>query len=1166
MRTVLQLTALAALCMNAYSQQDPRGHIEGQVTDTTGAVVPRASLKATNAATGVVTAAVSNEQGVYEASYLNPGTYNLEVSISGFKRWTRPSLEVRTGERLRIDVRLEVGAVTESVEVSAETPVLESVTSTVGQVISSKQTAELPLRGGSLAWLYTLAPGVVLPGLPAGGPWNVDQASAARVAGGGLGGFDYNLDGVSSNAYGGRTAIVPPQDMVQELRIDTTSYDAAVGHSTGGAVNISLKSGTNQLHGTAGAWLAKGPMVSRNFFLNKFIFDPATGPVTQEKIEANTPADNWWRTSVAVGGPVVVPKIYNGRSRTFWMFGYQSADRSQPVLSNVSVPTEAQRGGDFSALLRLGSQYQIYDPFTTTPSGARLSRQPLAGNLIPASRIAASAKGILKYYPLPNTGGTADGQQNFSVTAPKDQVLHQPVFKIDQNWSARDHMFFRYSRSDFNGKFDKFVADSTVRGRSRQRPHRGAALDNVWVISPAMILDSRYGFTWFREYQSFDNIGFNLTEFGFPASLTSQLDPQGVSFPQINVNGLLQLGNDGGFSQKYYSHSLLNTLSWTKGLHSVRFGADVRLLYDNSVTYGNVSPRMNFDQNYTRGPLDNSPNSPFGQGLASLLFGIPTGGFADVNDSRAESSKFYALFAQDDWRLTRRLTLNLGLRWEVEAPTVERYNRTTLDFDFKTPNPIEAQARAQYARSPIAEIPAAAFHTLGGVTFAGVGGLPRAIRDSYYGAVMPRIGMAYQLTPNTVIRAGYGIFYSLLGADFSDVSQPGFNQRTNIVPTNDNGVTYVASISNPLANGLQRPRGAADGLQTFLGRTPGFFSTDGRRGYTQRWNFNIQVEPIKRTVLEIGYMASRSVRQPVVTQFNSVPKQYLSSSAVRDQAVIDFLSANVANPFLGIPGFAGTSFLTSSTTTRGQLLRPYPQFTDLSTSLPSGYAWYHAFTTRLDRRFSGGVLVQANYTWSTTMEALTYLNDTDSQLNRSMSDLDRPHRFAASGVWELPVGKGKLLFRNSPGWLDHVTGGWQVQAIFTGQAGAPLAFGNVIYRGTYSQLSLAADERKLERWFNTSGFETNSRLQPANNIRTFPARIRQVRAPGINLWDLSAFKNFRIREGLKLQVRGEAEGALNHPNFDAPNTNPANTLFGTITGTSSGEGERRIFVGLKLIF
>ena len=1161
---IVLFAALAGIA--ALAQQDPRGRLEGLVTDSTGAAAPRTSLRATNLETGVSVTGMTNEQGIYEVPYLNPGQYRLEAELAGFKRWTQPAIEVRTGERLRIDVRLEVGALSESIEVVAETPVLESVSSTVGQVISSRQTSELPLRGGSLAWLYTMAPGVVLPNLPAGGPWNIEQASAARVAGGGLGSFDFNLDGVSSNSYGGRTAFVPPPDMVQELRIDTTSYDAAIGHSTGGAINISLKSGSNQLHGALGAWLAKGPMVTRDFFRNKFIFDPATGPVTEAKIKANTPVDSWRRTSVAVGGPVLAPKIYNGRNRTFWMFGYQSHHRSQPVQQNVSVPTEAQRNGDFSALLRLGSQYQIYDPLTTQPSGARLTRQPLAGNIVPASRIGAAARNLLKHYPMPNTAGTADFQQNFSTTTPRHQVLHQPVLRLDQNWSERHRTFGRYSRSDFEGEFDRFVPDSPVRGRSRRRPHRGAALDHVWVFSPQWVLDTRYGFTWFQEYQSFDNIGFPLGEFGFPSSLISQLDPRAISFPQINASGLLQLGNDSGFSQKYYSHSLLHTLSWTRGLHSVRFGADARLLYDNSVTYGNVSPRLNFDPLYTRGPFDNSPNAPAGQGLASLLFGIPTGGWVDLSDSRAETSQFHAFFAQDDWRITRNLTLNLGLRWELETPTVERFNRTTLDFDFAVPNPIEPEARAQYGRAPIPEVAPGVFRTLGGVTFAGAGGNPRRIRHVYYRALMPRFGLAWQLGPRIVIRTGYGIFFALLGADFSDVSQPGFNQRTNIVPTNDNGVTYAASISNPLPGGLQQPRGSADGLLTFLGRTPGFFSADGRRPYTQRWTFNIQLEPVKRTLVEIGYIGSRSVRQRVSTEFNAVPQQYLSTLPARDQPAIDFLSSVVTNPFAGISGFAGTALFTSRTTTRSQLLRPYPHFAELNAALPAGAAWYNALTARLDRRFSGGLLIQANYTWSTTMEALSYLNDTDSLLHQVVSNLDRPHRFAASGIWELPVGRGKPALGRSPAWLDQVIGGWQVQAIYTAQSGPPLGFGNLIYRGAWDQLAIASDRRTLERWFNTDGFEKNSRLQLAGNLRAFPVRIRQVRAAGINLWDLSAFKNFRLREGMRVQLRGEAEGALNHPHFDPPNTNPASTLFGAVTSTQNGEGERRVFVGLKLIF
>ncbi len=1155
---------LLLVLATASAQQDPRGTILGQVTDVSGAVVPGALVRAVNNETGVAISSRANEQGNYEIPFLMPGRYTIEAEMSGFKRWSQTNVELRTGERLRIDVRLEVGALTEAVQVTAEAPVLENVTATLSQVISSRQASDLPLRGGSVAWLYLLTPGVILPSLPAGGPWNIDQASDASAAGAGRRSFDYNVDGVSNNSYGGRTAFVPPPDLVQEVRVETTSYDAAVGHTAGGSINISLKSGTNALHGTAAASLAKGPLLTRNFFLNRFIFDPRTGPVTPEKIKNNTPVERWWRYSFTAGGPVFIPHLYNGKNRTFWMFGFQAHDRAQPVSSLQSVPTEAQRRGDFSALLALGPQYQIYDPFTTQPSGTRFVRQPLPGNIIPASRMDPAAMTILKYFPAPNAPGTPDGLQNYSVTTDKSQVLHQPVARIDHVFTDKNRFFGRYSHSDFKGRFDNYVKGSNVRGRLRERPHRGVALDDVVVLNPSMVLDVRYGFTWFQELQSFTNMGWDLREFGFPSSLIAMLDPRGISFPQINVSGLLQLGNDGGFRQVNYTHSLLSLLSWMHQAHALRLGADLRLVFENRKDYGNVSPRMVFDPTYTRGPFDNSPAAPAGQGLASLLFGIPSGGWVDLNDSRAEKSGFYSVFLQDDWRLHRNLTLNLGLRWEFESPIVERFNRTTLDFDFVTPNPIEPQARVQYARAPIPEIPAEAFRTIGGVTFAGQNGLPRRLRDPYYRALMPRIGFALQLRPKTVLRGGYGLFFGLLGADFSDVSQPGFNQRTDIVASLDGGVTYVASISNPFPSGVQQPRGAAGGLTTFLGRSPGFFARDGRRPYTQRWSLTLQFEPIRSTLFELGYIGSRSVKQRVGTEFNPVPARYLSGSPVRDQATIDFLSAAVANPFLGIPAFAGSAFYAARTTTRAQLLRPYPHFTGLNTGLPAGASWYNALTVRFERRLRGGLQAQANYTWSKTMEALMYLNDTDSRLHQVVSDLDRPHRFVATAIYELPFGRGKPIARKASGFWNYLIGGWQVQGIYTGQSGPPLAFGNVIYTGRFHDLRRAHPTPDL--WFNIQGFERDPRRQLAYNLRTFPARLSQVRADGINLWDLGAFKNFTWREGIRLQFRAEAEGALNHPNFDSPNTTPTSTLFGTVSGTQTGEGERRVFLGLKVIF
>jgi len=1147
--------------------QDPRGAIVGQVSDTTGAVVPGVAVRATNLETKVTVSATSNEQGNYEIPYLLPGAYAIAAELAGFKGWSRPRVELRMGDRLRIDIALEVGNVTESVEVTAQAPVLESTSASIGQVISSRQIADLPLRSGNVAWLFSMAPGVILQMLPFDGPWNIEQAASLSVAGAGPRSFDFNVDGVSNNSYGGRTAFVPPADMVQEVRIDTASYDAAVGHTTGGAINISLKAGTNALHGTLGAAVSSGPMMTRNFFTNKFIFDPTTGPITPEKIKANTPSLRWLRYSAAVGGPVYLPKLYDGRAKTFWMFGYQTHNRRRPNATVHTVPTPAQRTGDFSALLALGSQYQIYDPLTTTPSGAtRFARQPLAGNRIPASRLDATAQKILRYFPAPNTAGTADGLNNYARTRQDTQDLYQPIARVDHNFSEARRMFARYSHSDFYGHFDQLIAGSSVRGRQRRRPHRGVALDNVFVLSPRTVLDVRYGFTWFQEFQSFDNMGWNLSEFGFPASLIRELDPAGISFPVINVTGLLQLGNDGGFKRVNDSHSLLTVLSWMRGNHSVKAGFDGRLLFETNQEYGNVAPRLDFAQAYTRGPLDNSPVAPAGQGLASFLLGIPTGGWVDLNDSRAEFSQFYAGFLQDDWRVTKKLTLNLGLRWECESPVTERFNRTTRDFDFRSVNPIQARAQAQYARAPILEVPASEFRTVGGVTFAGLGGQPRGIRDPYRRALMPRLGFAYQLARQVVVRGGYGIYFDMLGAEFSDVSQPGFNQRTNVLASLDNGQTYVASIANPLPSGLEQPKGAAGGLETYLGRSPGFFAATGVRPYIQRWSYSIQYEPAQQMLFELGYIGTRAVRQRVSTEFNPVPRRYLSTSPARDQATIDYLSARVANPFVGLAGFAGSALFAAANTTRSQLLQPYPHFSGLSAGLPAGASWYHALMARFERRFSRGLQAQASYTWSKTMRAVDYLNATDNIPEHVVCMFDRPHRLAMTAMYELPFGAGRRWGGAARGLLNHLIGGWQVQAIYQAQSGPPLEFGNVIYRGTYRDLRLSGDQQTLDGWFNTAGFERNPNLQLANNIRTFPTRVAAARADGINVWDLAAHKTFRLMEKLKLQLRGEAEGAMNHPNFEAPNAAPTSTLFGCVTVTQTGQEERRIFVGLKLLF
>jgi len=1148
--------------------QDPRGAITGRVVEHSGGVIAGAAIHVTNIDNNVKISALTNGEGNYEILYLAPGPYKIEVSLAGFETFARQGIELHIGDRLQVDAKLELSGVKQTVDVNAEAPLLESANANLGQVIDSKQVSEMPLRGASLASLYASAPGVLIDSMAYDGPWNIAQTSSFAMGGSGpsTGGIEFTLDGIGNNSYSGQTAFTPPADMVQEVRIQTNSYDAAVGHTFGGSINVALKSGTNMLRGSLSAIGTAGPLITRNFFVDQFIFNPATGPITDQKIHDNTPAVKWLRYSAVVGGPVVLPKLYNGKNKTFWIFGMQIHNRVRPISSTSSVPTIAQRTGDFSALLALGASYQIYDPSTAAPTSAtRYSRAPFAGNIVPASRINAIAKMIANDYPLPNTSGAADASNNYFRTRPETQNLYQPEGRVDQYFSEKHRMFVRYTHSNFYGHFDQYIPGSTIRGRDRQRPEKGLAMDNVFVLGGTKVLDVRYGFTWFRELEYYDNSGWDLTTFGLPKSYISQLDPRGIAFPEVAVSGLLALGQAGGLNQINYSHTLATTFNMVVRNHDIKIGFDGRMLLDNTVTYGNVSPHYDFAGTYTSGPVDNSAVGPgSGQSIASMLLGIPTGGYTDLNASRADRSKFVGLYVQDDWRLSRKLTLNVGLRYEYESPVVERYDRAVRDFNFTITNPIQAAAQAQYAKSPIPQV--ATLLTPGGVTFAGVNGNPRGFRDPYYKAFMPRIGLAYAIRPRMVFRGGFGIFFAPSGADFITAQQSGFSQRTNITPSLDSGLTFAASISNPFPTGLALPAGASGGLLTYLGRQPGFFPASATRAYNQRWSGALQFEPIRKVVTEIGYIGSKAVGLSATTDFDPVPRQYLSTLPTRDATVINLLTANVANPFNNINGFQGSTYYTSSTLQRAQLLKPLPQFSALTAGLPAGSSWYHALTARAERRFGRGLSMNFSFTHSRTMEAVSYLNPTDSTPEHVISSLDRPNRVVASVIWEVPFGKGKALFSGAPRIVNQIIGGWQVQSTFQDQSGPGLAFGNVLYYSTFDKIALAPDQKSLQQWFDTSQFEKASGKALANNIRSFPSRLSVVRAAGIVTLDASMFKTFTFRDRMRLQIRAEGEGITNHPNFAAPNVNPTAAAFGTITATQTGQEERRISLGLKLSF
>jgi hypothetical protein len=1135
--------------------QDPRGFVRGTVMDNSGAVIPGAKVRATNNETGVVALATANDAGLYSIPYLIPGFYRLTVEHQGFKSFVRDKIEVRVSETVEVPITLEVGAVTETVEVKAESPALETASASLGQIMDQRRISELPQRGANPLELTLLTPGVAnTTNLRLRKSMAPEATSDISADGAGRFNNEFQIDGISNTAADrgrgyARVAFAPPASAVREFKMQTAAYDASVGHTMGSVVNVSTASGTNDVHGEAHWWLRHSALDAPNFFNNK---NNTPRPVYQDN-----------RYGLSGGGPIVLPKLYNGRNRTFFFYAFEGNQFGVPTQFSRTVPTADQRRGDFSALLPLrNANYQVYDPLTTRPAaGGRFERQPFAGNIIPASRLDRLGVNLANLYPLPNSPSTAtsDNRNNY-FSAPKAiQKTYSNLLRLDHAWNENHRMFLRlhydFWKEDKNHDFL-----NEINGIHQNRPNRGVALDDVLVLNPTTVLNLRYGFTSTKWWQYRTSRGFDYAALGFSPQLIALTEKGQAPLPRISPGAYSQLSwweEPGDGVNSSLTHSATANITKLAGNHSLRFGPEYRVYrsFNNRRPVG-VAPDLSFTNTYTRGPLDNSPAAPIGQDLAAMLLGIPAGSM-DVATSSALQNQYVALYLQDDWKVTRKLTLNVGLRYEIETPVTERYNRLLAGFDSMTTNPIAAQAQANYARNPIPELPVSAFRVLGGATWVGPND-----RSPYFGPwhnLLPRAGFAYQLAPKTILRAGYGIYYNTLGVNTILPLQTGFAQSTPIQASLDNGQTYLASTANPFPTGLITPRGTSGGLETNLGQSLSPYYRDMKPGYSQRWSFGIQQVLPGQFLVDTSYVANRGTRLDVTREINATPAEYLSRSPVRDQARIDFLSQQFPNPFRGTNPIYGANI------SRANLLRPFPHFSSISAEEPIGYSWYHSLQIRAERRFSKGFTFQMAYTWSKTMEALEFLNEADRAPYESISSFDRTHRIAGSAIWEIPIGRGRRFANGMPKAIDFVAGNWQLGGIVAVQSGAPMGFGNAIFTGDIKNIPLPKNQRDVDRWFNMdAGFNRNANQQLASNYRQFPLRFGGIRSDGQNSWDFSIVKNFPIRESFKAQFRADAYNAWNHTNFNAPNTAPTNTAFGRITGTA---GDARNWqVALKVMF
>ena len=742
------LAALTAILLGSSMPlwcQDARGSIGGRVTDTQDALVTGARVIAVNEKTGGTASAVTNESGSFRLPFLLPGDYKLTVEMSGFRTYSQSGIGLRVGDSLDLAIRMEVGNVSETVEVKGGTPLLDTGNSSIGQVIDSKRLEDLPQRGGNPLELERLAPGVAnLTSLRVMKLSSPAATSQITVNGTGQFSTQFNMDGVSnsSNDQGrgyARVNFIPPSPAVSEFKMQSNPYDATVGHVFGAVINVSSKGGNNEWHGTMYYWAKNSAFDAVNFFDNKI----GNGKVGYQD----------HRFGATVGGPVAIPHIYDGHNKTFFLYAWEGSKFGQPATTNQTstVPTAAERVGDFSALLKLaeiGSTYQIYNPFTTRSAGTpgRYQRDPFAGNIIPANLISTVGKNLAALYPLPNQPGSLDGRSNYYYPDVRYQSYGANMARIDHAFSSNHRMFLRVNKYHFDNPKDLLGIPATK--EVFQQNNRGLALDDVIVLNPTLILNVRYGVVNADFPEKRVTQGTDLAKFGFSPSLVKLVDPKTATIPRALVTGFATLSDwaDGDGLNSSLTHNLVADVTKIKGAHVIRSGVDMRLFR----TFGNrfpgaLAPDFTFASTYTKGPLDNAAAGPLGQELAALLLGIPGGNMTTIA-SYAAQNKYAGFYVHDDYKLSSKLSLNLGLRYEKEWLPNERFNRLVAGYDFTAASPVEAQAKLNYAKNPIAELPASAFSAKGGLTFVDANN--RSPYNSNSGHFLPRVGLAYQLMPD----------------------------------------------------------------------------------------------------------------------------------------------------------------------------------------------------------------------------------------------------------------------------------------------------------------------------------------------------------------------------------------------------------------------------------
>lgn len=1152
-----RLLFLLAAIVSLTSAQDFRATLSGQVTDPSGSAIPGAAVKITNNATNEAKQVTTNASGAYTVPYLNPGDYTVEITANGFQTSRQTNVVLRVAQTLNLPVKMKIGQMSQEVTVTAQQNSVDTANADRGLVFDPVKTQEYPLNGRQEYMLLALTPGVLFTQEQFGasgfsGTRGWDANNSYKINGGRPGTSIFLLNGAPINDYTGTWEISPNIESVHEFKVMTNVYDSQYGRMAGGVVNTTIKSGTNQWHGDV-----------FDYWRNS-IFDANT--IQNNAIGRGRGRHNQHQFGGVVGGPIRKDKDFLFASFEGWREVVPF-----PTVSNT-VPNFLRSGQDFG-------KYQIYDPMTTHActgsncQGSAYIRDPFPGNIIPTSRLSPIGQKILSFYPAPNGVDPNALNQNFTAAGNEGRYeYNQPMVRWDHVFSDNDKFYSLFAfqhGTEFRNQtgFAPPAGSGDINSARTTQIYMG---DWTHVLSPTTVLDVRGSFDrytpTFPRYTDYNLLASDLgiaQKFNAPTASKNTV-------PVVELSSYSQLfgltNSDSLQFSTYNQYDFAPSLTMTRGKHTLHTGFEfiyVALGQNNSgANYG----QLNFNQFWTQQLSDKNQGQFDGSSVADLLLGYPSasGTYVDNNAAFYRTRPYYAGYIQDNWRVKPHFTIDMGIRYDVQVPWKERYNELNSGFDFTSVNPYSDQIianwkslaagyNAAHPNDPYGGYPAPPSAIYGGIRFAGKGGRPQRAYAIDWTDIQPRVGFAWQVARQTVLRWGGGLYYQ---SPTQENTTYGFQQRTPYIQSLDGlhpspGVNALGpySLNEPFPNGVAPIAGSSLGLATNVGNTISYDNYEYRIPRTWEYSFGIQQGLPWGMIADLAYTGNYSLYEP--TSFNH---GYLSyDTFLQGQADPKFLNRTLPNPFYGILP-SNSSLGGSAEIGAHSLLNAYPEFNGgVTENLGQwGYYRYDALSLQLEKRLSGGN--KGNFTWvlsytfSKAFEANHRMDNwnINEPLVHELDYQDKPQSIAFSGVWDLPFGQGRAHAANLQNpFLNALASNWTFNWIFTYYSGYPVGWPDLVLNTSVPGCdSWAVANQNSQHWFNNNKACYSTRAP--YTFHTNPDRFPNVRNPAEPQVNIAVEKAIPFGDRYKLTLRGEAFNLANTVIRPGPDTNFNDDNFGKL--------------------